>query len=462
MQSVFGVTYNSIKRHFHNRYPRMIPKDKYIISKKLQKKAHELIPGGCHTYAKGDDQYPELSPGFIVRGKGSHVWDVDGNEFIEYGMGLRAVSLGHAYDPVVRAAYESMKNGSNFTRPSPIETECAEILLDIINNGEQVKFAKDGSSVLTAAVKLARAYTGKDKIAICASHPFFSYNDWFIGTTEVNAGIPDIYKFLTISFIYNDISSLKELFNVEGNNISCVVMEAARTEEPENDFLLEVQRLCQENNALFILDEMITGFRWDLRGAQNIYKLQPDLSCFGKAMANGFSVSALVGKKDIMELGGLLHGKERVFLLSTTHGAENHSLAAAIKTMKIYKDEPVIEKLYMLGERLTKGINKIIDELEIREFFFLLGRPCNLVYATRDQNKHPSQLYRTLFLQEIIKRGILAPSFVVSYSHSYQDIDNTIEIVGEALMVYKKALLEGIGSFLVGDPVKPVYRKYNF
>jgi len=440
----------------------MIPKDKYIISKKLQKKAHELIPGGCHTYAKGDDQYPELSPGFIVRGKGSHVWDVDGNEFIEYGMGLRAVSLGHAYDPVVRAAYESMKNGSNFTRPSPIETECAEILLDIINNGEQVKFAKDGSSVLTAAVKLARAYTGKDKIAICASHPFFSYNDWFIGTTEVNAGIPDIYKFLTISFIYNDISSLKELFNVEGNNISCVVMEAARTEEPENDFLLEVQRLCQENNALFILDEMITGFRWDLRGAQNIYKLQPDLSCFGKAMANGFSVSALVGKKDIMELGGLLHGKERVFLLSTTHGAENHSLAAAIKTMKIYKDEPVIEKLYMLGERLTKGINKIIDELEIREFFFLLGRPCNLVYATRDQNKHPSQLYRTLFLQEIIKRGILAPSFVVSYSHSYQDIDNTIEIVGEALMVYKKALLEGIGSFLVGDPVKPVYRKYNF
>ena len=147
-----------------------------------------MIPGGAHTYAKGDDQYPELAPGFIARGRGCHVWDVDGNEFIEYNMGLRAVTLGHAYPEVIEAAAEAMKHGTNFTRPSPLEVECAEELLGIIEGADMVKFTKDGSTATTAAITLARAITGRDKVALCIDHPFFSYNGWFIGMTPVDAG----------------------------------------------------------------------------------------------------------------------------------------------------------------------------------------------------------------------------------------------------------------------------------
>ena len=161
-------------------------------SRALQPRAHRLIPGGAHTYAKGDDQYPEQAPGFVVRGKGCHVWDLDGNEFIEYGMGLRAVTLGHAFDPVIQAAYRQMQLGTNFSRPASIEMDLAEAMLEIIDGADMVKFAKNGSDVTTAAVKLARAYTGRDLIAICGDHPFFSTDDWFIGTTEMNAGVPRV------------------------------------------------------------------------------------------------------------------------------------------------------------------------------------------------------------------------------------------------------------------------------
>lgn len=434
---------------------------KFSEAKALQSKAHNLIPGGCHTYAKGDDQYPENAPAFIVRGKGCHVWDVDSNEFIEYGMGLRAVTLGHAYKPVVQAAYQQMLLGTNYTRPATVEIECAEALLDLIPGADQVKFAKDGSTILTAAVTLARAYTGRDMIAICKEHPFFSYNDWFIGTTEMSAGIPASVSSLTVKFHYNDLESLKNLFQNHPGKIACVVVEAARTEEPADDFLIRVQDLCKKEGAIFVLDEMITGFRWALGGAQQAYNIVPDLSAFGKAMANGYALSALAGRGEIMELGGLDHNKERVFLLSTTHGAENHALVAATKTMEIYRTSKVVEYLYRQGQRLTEGVHQIVDQLRLEDYFQLMGRPCNLVYVTRDQDKKPSQPFRTLFLQELIRRGILAPSFVVSFSHADQDIDRTIEAVGEALLVYKNALSEGINKYLAGRPVKPVYRKFN-
>ena len=331
---------------------------KFERSKELQQKSHALIPGGCHTYAKGDDQYPELAPGFIVRGKGCHVWDVDGNEFIEYGMGLRAVTLGHAYDPVVEAAHRQMLLGNNFTRPTPLEIACAEEVLSVIDGAEMVKFAKNGSDVTTAAVKLARAYTGRDLVAVCADHPFYSVDDWFIGSTPMAAGIPKAVRKLTVKFHYNDIDSVKSLFEENPGQIACVILEAETAEAPVNNFLGEIQHLCKQNGALFILDEMITGFRWHIGGAQKYYGIVPDLSAFGKGMGNGFSVSALLGKKDIMELGGLYHDRERVFLLSTTHGAEGHSLAAAIETIKIYKQEHVVEYLYQQGERLRSGINQ--------------------------------------------------------------------------------------------------------
>ncbi len=431
-------------------------------SQLLRSKAHALIPGGCHTYAKGDDQYPVLAPGFIQRGSGSHVFDVDGNQYIEYGMGNRAVGLGHAYPPVVQAVRDALQDGCNFTRPSAIEIECAESFLELIEGAEMVKFCKDGSDATSAAVRLARAYTGRDMIAICADHPFFSTDDWFIGTTKMNAGIPASVSALTTTFRYNDIASVQALFENYPGMIAALILEPAKADEPQDNFLHEAKRIAHENGALFILDEMITGFRWHMRGAQRLYDIEPDLSCFGKALGNGFAISALAGKAEYMQLGGLTQTDHpRVFLLSTTHGAETHSMAAAIATMKVYRDEPVIERLYEQGSRLAEGVNAAIASHGLQNHVRLVGRPCCLAYATLDQNGEASQAFRTLFLQETIRRGILMPSLVVSYTHSDTDIARTVDAIYGALGVYARALYDGVDSYLTGRPSQVVYRRFN-
>lgn len=437
-------------------YPRI-----YSESEALRRRAHAVIPGGAHTYSKGDDQFPELSPAFIERGKGCHVWDVDGNEFIEYGMGLRAVTLGHAFEPVVDAATRQMQYGANFTRPARIEVEVAEEFLRFIKGAEMVKFAKNGSDVTTAAVKLARAYTARDMIAICGDQPFFSTDDWFIGTGKMNAGIPQSVSDLTVQFRYNDLASLAELFDRHPEQIACVVMEAEAATQPGPGYLKQVKDLCEQRGAVLIFDEMITGFRWHLGGAQEFHQVVPHLSTFGKALGNGFAISALAGKAEIMSLGGLHHGQPRVFLLSTTHGAETHALAAAIATLHVYTEEGVVEFLWRQGELLRTLIEQSIRENRLENCFELLGRPCNLIFATRDGNGERSQSFRTLFMQEMIRRGVIAPSFVVSFSHRDADIYRTAEAVHEALVVYRKALDEGLGKYLQGRPVKPVDRKFN-
>lgn len=430
-------------------------------SEALRRRAHRAIPGGCHTYAKGDDQYPASAPAFIVRGKGCHVWDMEGHEYIEYAMGLRAVTLGHAYQPVVDAAAAQMQLGANFNRPAPIEVECAEALLAVLPRAEMVKFAKDGSTAVSAAVKLARAYTGRARVALCSDHPFFSYNDWFIVTTGMPGGIPDEARNETVGFRYNDLASVERAFAEHPGEIACVILEAARTEEPRDGFLHKVRELAHRHGALFILDETITGFRWAVGGAQQVYDVTPDLAIFGKAMANGFSVSALVGRRPVMELGGLEHDRERVFLLSTTHGAETHALAAALKVIEIYRSEPVIETLYRQGARLEAGFRAAVARHGLERQVTLSGRPCALLYGTRDAEERPSQPLRTLFLQELLRHGVLAPSLMVSYSHTDADIDRTIEAVDRALAVYRRALDEGVDRYLVGPPVKPVYRRFN-
>lgn len=430
-------------------------------SRKLQALAHRLIPGGAHTYAKGDDQFPQCAPGIIARGHGCHVWDVDGNEFIEYGMGLRAVTLGHAFGPVIQAAYQQMLLGTNFTRPASIEIEVAELITDIIPAAEMVKFAKNGSDVTTAAVKLARAYTGRDRIAICGDHPFFSTDDWFIGTTPVNAGIPQVISELTSKFLYNDLESLRSLFAQYPGQIACVVMEVETAIPPQPGYLDQVKQLCEREGAVLIFDEMITGFRWHLSGAQAYHGVVPHLATFGKAMGNGFAIAALVGRREIMELGGLSHSAPRVFLLSTTHGAETHALAASRETIRTYQSSPVIDTLWRQGERLRTLVERSIAENGLNGLFEVAGRPCNLIFVTRDPAGERSQAFRTLFMQELVKRGILAPSFVVSYSHSDNDIDWTGDAIYEAHRVYRKALEDGVEHYLEGSPVKPVYRTYN-
>jgi glutamate-1-semialdehyde 2,1-aminomutase len=430
-------------------------------SRALQSRIHKIIPGGCHTYAKGDDQYPYLAPGIIKKGKGSHVWDVDGNEFIEYGMGCRGVSLGHAYEPIVDAVQNELANGTNFTRPAVVELECAERLLDHIGNGEMCKFAKDGSTVTTAALKLARAYTGRNMVALCGDQPFFSINDWFIGTTAINAGIPQQVRNLSLTFRYNDPESLEFLFKSYPNQIAAVILEAAKYEDPEAGYLHRVQELCQQYGAVFILDEMITGFRWHSRGAQHVYDLQPDLSTFGKALANGFSASALIGKRQIMERCGLYHDKERVFALSTTHGAESHSLRAVIATIDVYQNNPVVETLERQGEKLKSGIRAAAIKNGVSDFVDVIGRPSCLVFTTNDPDGNPSQEFRTLLMQELIKHGVLGPSLVVSYSHSDVDIDHTIEAFDHSLAIYRQALIGNVHDFLVGPSTQSVYQRFN-
>jgi glutamate-1-semialdehyde 2,1-aminomutase len=430
-------------------------------SRRLQTKSHSLIPGGAHTYAKGDDQFPEEAPGFIVRGKGCHVWDVDGNEFVEYGMGLRSVCLGHAFPSVIEAAQRQMLLGSNFSRPTKLELDLAEAVLELIEGAEMVKFAKNGSDVTTAAVKLARAYTRRDLVAICADQPFFSVDDWFIGTTELSAGIPRAVSEMTLKFRYNDIDSLRALFNQYQREIACVVMEPEAAVPPRSGFLQEVKQLCAEHSAILIFDEMITGFRWHLGGAQKFHEVTPDLSTFGKAMGNGFAIAALVGKREIMRLGGLDHDQPRVFLLSTTHGAEAHALAASLEVIRIFRERNVIEYLWKQGDRLRALITEAVAANHLEDFFVLKGRPCNLVFETRDRTRAPSQAFRTLFMQELIRGGVIAPSFVLSFSHSDADLQRTAEVVHQALAVYRKALDEGIEKHLQGRPVKPVNRRFN-
>jgi glutamate-1-semialdehyde 2,1-aminomutase len=432
---------------------------RFLRSAELRERAHRLIPGGAHTYAKGDDQYPVDAPGFIARGAGARVWDVDDNEFIEYGSGLRAVTLGHGFPEVVDAAWRASRDGTNFVRPSPVEIDMAERLLELLPAADMVKFAKNGSDVTSGAVRLARAYTGRDIVAICQDQPFFSTDDWFIGTTPMSSGIPEAVKALTIRFRYNDLADLQNAFSSYGGQIACVFMEAATAAMPSPGYLDAVQALCRAEGALFILDEMITGFRWDIGGAQATYGVSPDLSTFGKGMANGFALSALVGRREIMELGGLRSPRDRVFLLSTTHGAETLGLAAGLATLEIYHQQDVIAHLAATGETLKIEINRVARSLGIDHYFSVVGHPANLTYITRDADGVPSQRYRTLFLQETIRRGLLMPSLVVNFSHRPSEVDSTIAGTAEALEVYRRALEDGIERYLNGRPVKPAIRR---
>jgi glutamate-1-semialdehyde 2,1-aminomutase len=430
----------------------------------LLERRHDLIPGAAHTYSKGDDQFPEVAPKAIVKGKGAYVWGSDDKKYLDWCMGLRSVSLGHVYKSVNDAVRLQMEDGTNFGRPHIMEFALADRLINLLQGVEMVKFAKNGSTVTTAATKLARAYTGRKYIAVCADHPFFSYDDWFIGTTACDAGIPEEIKQLTLRFHYNNIESLRELFEKHPTEIACVIMEAITTEEPQSNFLLQVQELCNEHGAVFIVDEMITGFRWALVGVSPKYNLQPDLITYGKGIANGYSLAVLGGKKDIMRLGGIKHEKERVFLISTTHGAETISLAAAMATIRVMEDQKVQDHFWTWGGRLKEGLETLITKHGLSNSVKVIGFPPNLSMSFGDLIGIASPVLRTIFLQEVIKRGILFQGyFAISFSHGEQEINTTLQVFDEVLGVYRKLLDEG-GDFsphLIGEPCKPVFRKLN-
>lgn len=423
---------------------------------------NDVIPGGCHTYSRGDDQYPSNAPQIFEKGKGAYLYTPKGEKFLDYGMALRAVTLGYGEENVANAAIEQIWKGNNLTRASLVELEAAEAFVDLIPSIDMVKFAKNGSTVTSAAIKMARAYTGRKYIVRCFDHPFFSYDDWFIGDTPLTRGIPQEHYALTLNFRYNDITSLKVLFEKYPNQIAGVILEPATSSHPIDEFLYKVKELCHKNGALFILDEMITGFRWHLQGAQVYYDIEPDLCTFGKGMANGFSVAALAGKREFMRIGGIKEeGAERVFLTSTTHGAEMCGLGALIRTIQFYKENNVVGHMWNYGRKLIRGMNEIAKEFSISECFEVGGIECSPNYITRDANKNISLAFRTLFSQEMIRNGVLMPWIAVSYSHTDVELEKTLEATREALKVYSKALNDGVEKHLQGAVIKPVFRKYN-
>lgn len=430
-------------------------------NEEYEKKAHLLIPAGAHTYSRTDEVFPGNAPRVIERSKGVYTWDVDGNEYVDYGMACRSVTVGYDYDRISEAAIRQIHNGNTASKASKIEVEAAEMMCSLFPWVDMVKFAKNGSTVTSAATKLARAYTGKKYIARCREHAFFSYDDWFIGSTVMNAGVPREIQDLTLQFSFNDIESVQKLFEQYKGEIAALIMEPCDTEEPIDDFLQKVRELCTEYGVVYILDEMITGFRWDLQGACKYYGVEPDLVTFGKGMANGFSVAALGGKRDIMDLGGLTPGKERVFLISTTHGAEMSSLGALVETINVYKELNVTDHIWNMGKRLVKGFTEIAKEYSLQDYIYVEGAECspNLVVCGKD--KKASFEYRTVFLQEMLKAGILMPYIAIAYQHTEKEIDRTLDAARGAMKVLGDALNADAAQFIEGNVIKPVFRKYN-
>ena len=447
----------------------------------FQTRLEAVIPGGAHTYSKGRDQYPSNAPSVLLRGKGSRVWDSNGNEYIDYGMGLKSVLLGYGFPEIVEAAYAEMLKGNNLSRPSLIELEAAELLTDLIKSAEMVKFAKNGSNVTTAAVKMSRAFTGKKFVCVPEEQPFFSFDDWFIGSTAVAKGIPVEHHSFTLKFNFGNIASLEKLFDQHPGEIAVVLLEPATDLLPcsnlckydlvpnclscsfsNHNFLKQVEILCKKHNVIFILDEMRTGFRWDIGGAQKLFDVNPDLSTFGKGIANGFSLAALTGKREIMELAGIKQeGQERTFLLSSTHGAEMSSLGAFVATAKICDENNVSQYLWTFGSRLLSTIRSIITEFQLNEHVKIVGPAIAFeIYFTGNEKTSKEEI-KTLFLQEMLSAGVMLTFWAPSFSHDDSDLEITESALRSSLAKVRRALEEGAANYLVGPLVKPVFRKYN-
>jgi glutamate-1-semialdehyde aminotransferase len=411
-----------------------------------------LIPCGTQTLSKSPCQYVEgVAPKYLLKGKGCHVWDVDGNEYIDYGMGLHPIILGYTYPAVDEAIQRQLAHGITFTLNHPLEVEVAEVLRELIPCAEMVRFGKNGSDVTAAAIRLCRAYTGRDKVACCGYH---GWQDWYIGATEKNKGVPRAVRELTKTFEYNRIETLHRIFQENPGEIAAVIMEPVGAVPPENQFLHEVKELTHREGAIFILDEIITGFRFGLGGAQEFFGVIPDLATFGKAMSNGMPLSALVGRAEIMR------EMEEVFF-SFTFGGEALSLAASLATIKEMKEKPVFEHIWKQGKRLQEGYNQMAAGLSLTEYTRMKGyppRPIASFFPTEGMD--PLEM-KSLVQQELLKRGILWAAYhAISFSHSEEDIDRTLEAFSEAFKILREAIQEkNIRKYLQGPPVKPVFRK---
>lgn len=449
----------------------------------LRKRLHRVIPGGAHTYSRGDDQFPANAPPVLARGKGAYVWDTHGNRYLDYGMALRAISIGYADDRVNAAAIRQIENGVNLTRASEIELQAAELICEVVPCAEMVKFAKNGSNATSAAVKIARAYTGRRYVCVPRQHPFFSFDDWFIGSTVVKRGTLPDHAASTLLFDYNDIASLQAHFDAYPGQIAAVMMEPATHITPcgtcqtqaqwpatpcsacpnnKGNFLHQAKAVAHTAGALFILDEMITGFRWHLKGAAHLFGIEPDLATFGKAMANGFALAAVVGKREYMQVGSTDQpGMERTFLLSTTHGGEMPALGAFVEATRINIEEDVPAGLWAYGAKMKAGFAEVATANGLSNHFGTEGPEILMNYVCRDADGVPSLALKTLLSQEMIRRGVMMPWLGTCQAHGETELAMTLDALDGTLKVYTSALEHGVENYKDDHVIKPVFRTHN-
>lgn len=416
------------------------------------KRAGKVIPSCTQTFSKGPTQFVQgVAPVFLARGQGSHVWDVDGNEYIDYPMALGPIILGHNYPAVTKAVTRQMREGTTFSLPHPLEVEVAELLVEMIPCADMVRFAKNGSDATSGAVRVARAYTGRDIIACCGYH---GWQDWYIGTTTRNAGVPKAVQELTVPFEYNNVESLKRVFTDHPGKVAAVIMEPVGVVPPRDGFLQQVRELTKSEGTLLAFDEVVTGFRLALGGAQDYLGVTPDLACFGKAMGNGMPIAAVVGRRAVMALF------DEVFF-SFTFGGETLSLAAALATLSEMRGKDVIGHLWKQGQKLKDGYQVLAREFGVERFTQCIGYAPRTVITFYDESGAESLLLKSLFQQECLKRGVLfSGGQNLCFSHTDRDIDDTLRVYRAAMEILADAIRKGdIEQRLVGKPVQSVFRR---
>jgi glutamate-1-semialdehyde 2,1-aminomutase len=425
--------------------------ERYKQSEQFLERALKSIPLASQTFSKSITQYPYgVSPYFIQRANGSKVYDVDGNEYIDFINSLAAITLGYNDPDVMKAVRAQLEEGVIFSLPHPIEMEVAEKIIEMVPCAEMVRFGKNGSDATAGAIRLARAFTRRDRVAVCGYH---GWQDWYIGSTSRDLGVPKATKELTHVFTYNDIDSLKQLFQQYPNDIAAVILEPMNVQEPKNGFLHEVKELTHQYGAVLIFDETITGFRFANGGAQQYFGVTPDLATFGKGLANGYPLSAIAGKKEIMKL------MEEIFF-SFTFGGETLSLAASLATLQKLQKEPVIDTLHAQGSKLMKGLQEIIEQVQLREVIELSGHPSWSFIHFKPTKQYDIWKLKTLFMQEMFQRGVLIiGTHNMSYAHSDTDLQTTLHVYREVLTIMKEAIEnQTLEQMLRTEPIQPLFK----
>lgn len=424
---------------------------RYQQSETWLARAEKSIPLGSQTFSKSKIQFPVgAAPLFLKKGKGSKVWDLDDNQYIDFMNGLLCVSLGYADEEINNAVIEQIQSGVSFSLPHQLETEVAEKLIELIPCAEKVRFGKNGSDATAGAIRLARAYTNKELILVCGYH---GWQDWYIGSTSRDAGVPESTKALTKTFKYNDITSLQSLIDAHKGNIAAIIMEPMNLEFPKEGYLQQVQQIAKENDIVFILDETITGCRFAKGGAQELFNITPDLATFGKGLANGFPLSAIVGKAEIMDL------MEEIFF-SGTFAGETASLAAAKAVLNKIDKEDIPEKIAQQGEYLLKKLEQLIEKHQCCEFASTAGHPSWSFILLNDYQDYSSFEIKTYFMQEMLLRGILTfGSHNISYSHTTADIDYLLSCYNQVLPLIKQAIENNnLIEQLHCQPLEPLFK----